>query len=113
MPASPPPAPRAEFTRGAARYRFFEGDCLALFALIPDAAVDVVVTSPPYNLGVHYRSYDDARPREEYLAWVRQWATQVARVLRPMGSFFLNVGSMPREPWAAIDDLSFLPGLVL
>ena len=72
-------------------------------ALLPDASVDVVITSPPYNLGVNYRSYDDARPREEYLGWVRQWAAEVARVLRPHGSFFLNVGSMPREPWAAMD----------
>ncbi len=102
MAAALPP-PHAVLTRGAARYRFFRGDCLRLLALLPDASVDVVITSPPYNLGVRYRSYDDARPREEYLGWVRQWATEVARVLRPHGSFFLNVGSMPREPWAAMD----------
>lgn len=99
----PLPAPRAELSVGSARLRFFHGDCLTLLPLVPDASVDVVVTSPPYNLGIRYRSYDDARPRAEYLAWVAKWAGEVARILRPKGSFFLNVGSTPREPWAAMD----------
>lgn len=103
MTGPPLPDPRAIVTRGATRCRFFLGDCLDLFPGLPDRSVDVVVTSPPYNLGIRYRSYDDTRPREAYLAWVAEWAGQVARVLRPHGSFFLNVGSMPTEPWAAID----------
>lgn len=103
MPSPALPAPHASLTNGRTHLRFFLGDCLALFACVPDASVDVVVTSPPYNLGIRYRSYDDARPREEYLAWVRAWAAEIARVLTPRGSFFLNVGSMPSEPWAAMD----------
>jgi site-specific DNA-methyltransferase (adenine-specific) len=103
MPASTLPPPRATLGRGNARLRFFLGDCLTLLPLVADASIDVVVTSPPYNLGIRYRTYDDARPREEYLAWVRAWASHVARVLKPQGSFFLNVGSMPSEPWAAFD----------
>lgn len=97
------PAVRTEFSTATARYRFFLGDCLTLLPHVADASVDVVITSPPYNLGIRYRSYDDARPREQYLAWVTKWAGEVARILRPRGSFFLNVGSTPREPWAAID----------
>jgi site-specific DNA-methyltransferase (adenine-specific) len=66
---------------------------------LPDASVDVVVTSPPYNLGIRYRSHEDDRPREEYLAWSDQWAGQVQRVLKPDGSFFLNVAGSPANPW--------------
>ena len=36
-----------------------------------DESVDVVVTSPPYNIGVAYRSYDDKRPKRSYLDWLQ------------------------------------------
>lgn len=67
------------------------------------AGADVIVTSPPYNRGVAYASYGDARPREEYLAWTGRLGAVVARVLAPDGSFFLNVAPSPRDPWIAWD----------
>ena len=45
--------------------------------------IDVVVTSPPYNLGIKYRSYQDDMPRGEYLAWTDRWVRSVARALAP------------------------------
>jgi site-specific DNA-methyltransferase (adenine-specific) len=57
------------------------------------ASIDVVVTSPPYNLGKDYTVYDDNKPQEEYLDWCEDWATQIARVLKPDGSVFLNLGA--------------------
>lgn len=68
-----------------------------------DASVDAIVTSPPYNLGIRYRSYDDTMPRKEYLEWTANWVKGAARVLAPDGSLFLNVGAKPTEPWTAID----------
>ena len=70
---------------------------------MPAASVDVVVTSPPYNLGIRYRSYDDGGPRAEYLDWTDRWIQAVARVLRSQGSLFLNVGAKPTDPWTALD----------
>ena len=64
---------------------------------------DVVVTSPPYNLAVAYRSYADDRPRAEYLDWTARVGEAVAAALAPAGSFFLNVGSPPRDPALAWD----------
>ncbi|HTT72525.1 MAG TPA: site-specific DNA-methyltransferase [Thermoplasmata archaeon] len=64
-------------------------------------SADVVVTSPPYNLGMPYRSYADARPRADYLAFVAAAGRSVDRVLVDDGSFFLNVGSPPRDPGLA------------
>ncbi len=64
---------------------------------------DVVVTSPPYNLGVAYRSYGDARPRAEYLAWIGSVRDAVDGVLSRNGSFFLNVGGPPKDPWLPWD----------
>ena len=63
----------------------------------------VVVTSPPYNRHVPYRSYADARPREDYLAWMRRLGEVVAGVLADDGAFFLNVGGSPSDPWLPWD----------
>ena len=89
-------------TEGAAEKTVFDlrrGDCVAGMADLPAESVDVVVTSPPYNLGIRYRSHQDDAPREEYLAWSERWAGEVRRVLKPDGSFFLNVGAAPANPW--------------
>jgi site-specific DNA-methyltransferase (adenine-specific) len=67
------------------------------------ASIDAVVTSPPYNLGIRYRSYEDTMPREDYLRWTGQWVREVAAVLAPGGSLFLNVGAKPKDPWVAMD----------
>ncbi len=74
------------------------GDCIAGMRALPGAAVDVVVTSPPYNLGIAYGKYDDTQSREHYLEWSREWASEMKRVLQPAGSFFLNVGAAPANP---------------
>ena len=83
--------------------RFYLGDCLDVLARIPAASVSAVVTSPPYNLGVRYRSYHDSLPREHYLKWTTEWIRAVQRVLEPDGSLFLNVGAKPTDPWTAMD----------
>ncbi len=67
-------------------------------AHLPNEDVDLVVTSPPYNLGVRYRKYSDRQDRRSYLNWCANWAAQVRRVLKPGGSFFLNIGSSPSNP---------------
>jgi site-specific DNA-methyltransferase (adenine-specific) len=63
-----------------------------------DASVDLVVTSPPYNLGINYGRYSDRQDRGSYLAWCGEWAEQIRRVLKPNGSFFLNIGAAPSNP---------------
>jgi len=65
---------------------------------LPDSHIDLVVTSPPYNLGVRYGKYSDRQTRTRYLEWSLRWAEQVRRILKATGSFFLNVGSAPSNP---------------
>lgn len=80
------------------------GDCLEVMARLDAESVDVVVTSPPYNIGVQYGAYDDTHlSRQEYLEWLATWAAQVARVLKPGGSLFLNLGSKPSDPWVPFE----------
>ena len=61
-------------------------------------SIDLVVTSPPYNLGIGYRGYDDRTSRASFLQWCEAWASEVRRVLREDGSFFLNLGGSPSNP---------------
>jgi site-specific DNA-methyltransferase (adenine-specific) len=97
------PKPYAQLQRGPRAIRFYLGDSIDVLRAFPVGSVDLVVTSPPYNLGVQYRSYDDGRPRAEYLAWTDRWIREVARTLAAGGSLFLNVGAKPTDPWTALD----------
>ncbi len=84
--------------RPETRFDLSLGDCVAGMAALPPASVDLVVTSPPYNLGIQYGSYDDSKSTEDYLQWAGEWARQIQRVLKGSGSFFLNVGAAPSNP---------------
>jgi site-specific DNA-methyltransferase (adenine-specific) len=72
---------------------------------LSDKIVDVVVTSPPYNIGVNYGNsgYNDNKAESEYLQWVERISIEIKKVLKDDGSFFLNIGdqlSNPGKAWA-------------
>lgn len=64
---------------------------------LPDDCVDVIVTSPPYNIGVEYGAYNDTLPFADYLDWMEDLAIQCRRVLASDGSFFFNIGDRPSD----------------
>jgi site-specific DNA-methyltransferase (adenine-specific) len=78
-------------------------DCLEGLTRMDPGIVDVIVTSPPYNIGKQYHMYNDIRPREEYLNWMENVAKSSKRILKEEGSFFLNVGGKPSDLWIALD----------
>ncbi len=87
-----------------AQITLFRQECLeGMQEHLGDASVDLVVTSPPYNIGVSYGSYYDRRPRGEYLDWIEAVGRAIKRVLKEDGSFFLNVGGKPSDPWIPLD----------
>lgn len=93
---SPPPRTR--------RYRIgqqqiVQGDCLRVLKRMKAGTVDVVITSPPYNIGLGYLSYKDRRSEDDYLDWMMGVARAVRRVMNPEGSFFLNIAGTSSEPW--------------
>jgi site-specific DNA-methyltransferase (adenine-specific) len=73
-------------------------DCIKGMSRLTSESLDLVVTSPPYNLGIDYRQYADRQDRQSYLDWCARWSKQIRRILRSEGSFFLNVGSAPSNP---------------
>ena len=78
-------------------------DCLEGMKLLKANSIDIIVTSPPYNIGKKYNGYNDERPRDEYLDWMEEVAKASKRILKETGSFFLNVGGKSSDPWIAID----------
>jgi site-specific DNA-methyltransferase (adenine-specific) len=84
-----------------------QSDCLAEMKKMSTASVDVICTSPPYNIDVDYHQHDDRKPRAVYLDWLGERFTEFNRVLKPNGSFFLNIGIGTKDdmtlPYAIID----------
>lgn len=79
-------------------------DCLnGMEKWLQKGCVDVVVTSPPYNIGVDYNSYHDQLPKETYLDWIEKVGRKIYRILNDNGSFFLNIGGTPSDPWIPFD----------
>ncbi|MBV9782457.1 MAG: site-specific DNA-methyltransferase [Acidisphaera sp.] len=74
-------------------------NCLPALRSLADQSVDVIVTSPPYNLQIPYRSYQDDLSEADYIQWFIRVAEQLLRILRPDGSFFLNVAGSGSQPW--------------
>ncbi|MFZ4813481.1 MAG: DNA-methyltransferase [Phototrophicaceae bacterium] len=87
------------------------GNTVDVMRQMPDEVVDVVVTSPPYNLknstgnGMKdprggkwknaalvngYSDHDDNMPHEDYVAWQRECLAQMYRLLKPTGAIFYN-----------------------
>ena len=83
--------------------QFHHADCLDVLKQLEPRSVDVIVTSPPYNLGIAYNRYQDTLSAHDYLEWTNTWIAAAARVLAPDGSLFLNVGARPSDPWTALD----------
>jgi site-specific DNA-methyltransferase (adenine-specific) len=95
--------PYAVVRYGSSAATFYLKDCIEGFNSLEEKSVDVVVTSPPYNIGIGYNSYRDKLPREKYLAWMQDVGLAVKRALADDGSFFLNVGNRPKDQWVAWD----------
>ena len=81
------------------RHRLITGDCLAVLSAMAEGTVDVAVTSPPYNIDLRYRAYRDTREEADYLDWMVAICTELRRVLKPEGSFFLNISGSSSRPW--------------
>lgn len=73
-------------------------DCLkGMKEILPSNSIDIIVTSPPYNIGIDYNSYNDNMPFKDYLSWMSILSQECFRVLKDKGSFFFNIGDKPSD----------------
>lgn len=90
-------------TKPKTNNEIFQLDCLEFMRNWAGDKVDIIVTSPPYNLGKHYSIYKDNIQRDEYIRWLGIVAEESSKIMKDEGSFFLNVGSKPSDPWLEFD----------
>ncbi len=65
------------------------GDCLELMKNIPDNSIDMVFTSPPY--AERRKTTYGGIPENDYVDWFLPIGAEIKRILKPTGSFFLNI----------------------
>lgn len=87
------------------RIQIFNEDCVAGLFSVGKRFVDIIVTSPPYNLGIKYNEYKDKLKHEEYLQWIERVANSFSVCLNTKGHIFLNVSSTPLKPLLAYEIL--------
>lgn len=93
------------------------GDSRELLALLPEDSVDLVVTSPPFAL-LREKSYGN-KDQQEYVDWLCEFGRAAFRVLKPTGSFVMDIGGAYQRgvpvrslyPWRVLlrfcDDIGF------
>lgn len=93
------------------RNKIINADCMEVLKKLPDNSIDLVVTSPPYNLknstgnGMKdgrggkwanaaliqgYENYDDCMPADEYAKWQHEVLMELVRVIKKDGAIFYN-----------------------
>lgn len=98
-----------EIKRKEISIKLFHGDCISgIENNLLEKTIDVVVTSPPYNIGVKYNRYKDTLPRNDYLKFLANVGGAIKKVLSDDGSFFINIGSKPSDPWIPLDAANVL-----
>lgn len=85
----------------------YHGDCMDLLKSLADESLDLIVTSPPYNIN---KFKNDRKPLSDYLDWQKEIITECYRVLKPTGSIFWQVGTYVDKNGAHIPlDIKFFP----
>lgn len=67
------------------------GECIEVMKTLPEGSVDLIVTSPPYGVGIDYDVHDDDMVWEEYVKFTYSWMEQAYRVLKDDGRIALNL----------------------
>ena len=85
------------------------GDCLNVMGKMPDSSVDCVITSPPYNVG---KEYEERQTIEDYLTWTADVIAECARLVRPGGHIFWQVGNYTKNGSPVPLDILTYPAFV-
>lgn len=67
------------------------GDCIEVMKTLDEGSIDLIVTSPPYGVGIDYDVHQDDMVWEEYEKFTYAWMTEAFRVLKDDGRIALNI----------------------
>ncbi len=77
------------------KIELIHGDCLDVMNKISSESVDLIVTSPPYNIGKDYGDdYFDNLDPEEYNKWISHCCVEMFRLIKPNRSIFINISDI-------------------
>lgn len=71
--------------------KIINGDCIEVMKTFPEGSIDLVLTSPPYNVNISYDVHKDDLPMDEYYEWTKDWLREAFRVLKDDGRIAVNV----------------------
>jgi site-specific DNA-methyltransferase (adenine-specific) len=71
--------------------RVINGDTIEVMSEMPEGWVDLMVTSPPYNVGIAYDVHNDEIVMDEYWEWSEKWLTEAYRLLKDDGRIAINI----------------------
>jgi site-specific DNA-methyltransferase (adenine-specific) len=71
--------------------KIINGDCIEVMKTFPEGSIDLLVTSPPYNVNISYDVHKDDLPMDEYYEWTKDWLREAFRVLKDDGRIAVNV----------------------
>jgi DNA modification methylase len=94
------------------RGQLFCADSLEILRSLPSDSVDLVITSPPYAL--HFKKEYGNANQQDYVQWLLPFAKEIKRVIKPSGSFVLNIGGawQPGAPTRSLYHYRMLLALV-
>ena len=67
------------------------GDCREVMKTMEEGCIDLIVTSPPYGVGIEYDVHDDDMFVEDYLKFTEEWMSEAFRVLKDDGRIAINI----------------------
>ena len=68
----------------------FKDDILKITS-IPESSIDLIITSPPYNVDIHYNSHSDDLTYADYLEFTQKWIKKCFHLAKNEGRFLLNI----------------------
>jgi len=74
--------------------KIYHCDCIDGMQKLDEKSVDLIITSPPYNVDKDYDVYNDFKHPKDYLKWSSEWISGCFRVLKDGGRFCLNIADM-------------------
>ena len=70
--------------------KIYNMDCIKGMEKLGPSSVDIIITSPPYNIGVEYNLHNDNMEFEDYLNWMGDFGRLSKKVLKEKGHYFLT-----------------------
>jgi site-specific DNA-methyltransferase (adenine-specific) len=71
--------------------KIIQGNCVEVMASLPESTIDLIVTSPPYNVGIDYDSHNDRQSMEDYWQFTKDWLSESYRILKDDGRIAVNI----------------------